>query len=215
MGYTHFDKVSGVNGVGVGKKDSEVTVADATGNLSQLGVQITATGAELNNLTGVVAGTATANKAAVLGATKNLDALEVAAGGLTLGGVKLPGTFSVTETLQGAAAATAANYGVFFIVPFACEIVSAREAHTAAGTDAAAVTLDIEKLTGTQAPDAGVSVLGATIDLKGAANTVQAPALTATTANKQLAAGDRLCLKDAGVLTAVAGVAVTVELKAI
>lgn len=134
---------------------------------------------------------------------------------LKKGGVKISGTFSVSATLDGAAAATAANYGLFFIAPFACEVVSVREAHTAAGTDAGAVTLDIEKLTGTQAPDAGVSVLGATVNLKGAVNTVQAPALTGTTANKQLAAGDRLCLKDAGTLTAVAGVAVAVELKAI
>lgn len=131
------------------------------------------------------------------------------------GGNKVTESILVPATLDGAAAATAANYGVFFIAPFACEVVSVRAAHTAAGTDAGAVTLDVEKLTGTQAPDAGVSVLGATINLKGAANTVQVPALTGTTANKQLAAGDRLCLKDAGTLTAVAGVAVTVELKAI
>lgn len=134
---------------------------------------------------------------------------------LEIAGIKVPQTFTVTAILEGAAAATAANYGVFFIAPFACEVVSVREAHTVAGTDAGAVTLDIEKLTGTQAPDAGVSVLGATINLKGAANTVQAPVLTGTAANKQLAAGDRICLKDAGTLTAVAGVAVTVELKRI
>ncbi len=136
-------------------------------------------------------------------------------GGLTVGGDSVSATFTANAPLPGTLPATAANYGVFFIAPFACEVVSVREAHTTAGTDAGAVTLDIEKLTGTQAPDAGVSVLSATIDLKGAANTVQAPALTATTANKRLAAGDRLCLKDAGTLTAVAGVAVTVELKRI
>ena len=215
MAYTHFDKVSGINGIGVGKKGSEIAVADSTGQLRQTGTAVTATAAEINKLAGVTAGTAAASKAAVLGATKNLDVLEIATGGLTLGGVKVPSTFTVTEALQGAAAATAANYGIFFIAPFACEVVSVREVHTTAGTDAGAVTLDIEKLTGTTAPDSGVSVLSATINLKGAANTVQAPALTGTTANKQLAAGDRLCLKDAGVLTAVAGVAVTVELKAL
>lgn len=135
---------------------------------------------------------------------------------LEIAGIKVPSTFTVTETLQGAAAATAANYGVVFIAPFACEVVSVRENHTTAGSDAGAVTLDIEKLTGTQASGAGVAVLGATkINLKGAAETVQAPALTATAANKQLAAGDKLILLDAGVLTAVAGVAVTIELKRI
>ncbi len=125
-------------------------------------------------------------------------------------------TFEISTSLPGTNAATATNYGIFFIAPFACEIVSVREVHTAAGTDTGAVTLDVEKLTGAQALDAGVAVLGATkIDLKGAANTVQAPALTATTANKQLAVGDMLALKDTGALTAVAGVTVTVELKKI
>lgn len=135
---------------------------------------------------------------------------------LTVNDVIVPQTLTVSAVLAGALPATAANYGVFFVAPFACEVVSVRESHETAGTDAGAVTLDIEKLTGTQAPDAGVAVLGATkINLKGTANTVQAPALTGTTADKQLAAGDRLCLKDAGTLTAVAGVAVTVELKRI
>ncbi len=135
---------------------------------------------------------------------------------LEIAGVKVPATLIITETLQGAAAATAANYGVFFVAPFACEVVSVRENHTTAGSDAGAVTLDIEKLTGTQVSGAGVAVLGATkINLKGAAETVQAPALTATAANKQLAAGDKLNLLDAGVLTAVTGVVVTIELKRI
>lgn len=135
---------------------------------------------------------------------------------LDIAGVIVPASFVVIEALQGASAATAANYGVFFIAPFACEVISVRENHTTAGTDAGAVTLDVEKLTGTQASGAGVAVLGATkINLKGVAETVQAPALTATTANKQLAVGDKLNLLDAGVLTAVAGTTVTVELKRI
>ncbi len=141
-------------------------------------------------------------------------AVEIAdVGGLKVNGKKIADTFTVTTILAGADAATAANYGVFFIAPFACEVVSVRENHTTAGSDAGAVTLDVEKLTGTQASGAGVAVLGATkINLKGTAETVQAPALTATTANKQLAIGDKLNLLDVGVLTAVAGVAVTVEL---
>lgn len=137
-------------------------------------------------------------------------------GNLTNAGVKMANTFIIPITLDGATAATAANYGVFFIAPFACEVVSVRENHTTAGNDAGAVTLDIEKLTGTQASGAGVAVLGATkINLKGTAETVQAPALTATGANKQLAIGDKLNLLDAGTLTTLAGVSVTVELKKI
>ena len=48
MGYTHFDKVSGENGLAVGKKGSEVVVADSSGNLSHGGTALTATAAQLN-----------------------------------------------------------------------------------------------------------------------------------------------------------------------
>lgn len=165
-GITHFNKISGVSGVSVGKSGAEIEISDSTGQLKSQSI-------------------------------------------------KLSNTFIITETLQSGAA-TAANYGVFFIAPFACEVVSVQENHTTAGSDPGAVTLDIEKLTGTQASGAGAAVLGATkINLKEVAETVQAPALTATTANKQLSAGDKLNILDVGVLTAVAGVAVTVQLKKI
>lgn len=48
MGYTHFDKVSGINGIGVGKKGAEKQIADANGHLYQGETEITATGAEIN-----------------------------------------------------------------------------------------------------------------------------------------------------------------------
>ena len=35
MGYTHFDQVSGINGVGVGSKGNEVMAIDPNGNLLQ------------------------------------------------------------------------------------------------------------------------------------------------------------------------------------
>lgn len=119
---------------------------------------------------------------------------------------------TIRHTLVGTSAATAGNYGVFFIAQFNCEVLSVREAHETAGTDAGAVTLDIEKLTGTQALDGGVAVLNATIDLKGTVNTVVTPALTATRANRLLAVGNRLALKDSGTLTAVAGMTITIEI---
>lgn len=52
-------------------------------------------------------------------------------------------------------------------------------------------------------------------DLKGTANTVQTGTLTATTADLQLATGDRLSLDFAGTLTDLAGLLVTVSLKRI
>ena len=119
----------------------------------------------------------------------------------------------IHHTLVGTEAATAANYGVFWIAPFDCVITEVREVHQTAGSDGSAVTLDIEKLTGTQAPAAGVSALGSTIDLKGTANTVVTATLTSTIANKNLVRGDRLALKDGGTLTAVDNVTVIIEIK--
>lgn len=59
-------KVNNINSVG------------ADGGLYHKGTALTPTGAEVNILAAVVAGTAAASKAAVLGANKNLDVLAVA-----------------------------------------------------------------------------------------------------------------------------------------
>lgn len=56
MGYTHHDKISGINGLAVGKKDSEIVVASATGQLYQSGTALTPTGAEINKLAGLASG---------------------------------------------------------------------------------------------------------------------------------------------------------------
>lgn len=127
---------------------------------------------------------------------------------------KIPSTFTVTADRPGTEPATAGNYAAFWIAPFACRVVSIREMHTTAGSDGGAVTLVVEKLTGTQAPGAGTSLQSANIDLKGTANTVQAPALSATASDLALAAGNRLALKLTGTPTAIAGLVLTVELDA-
>lgn len=121
----------------------------------------------------------------------------------------------VHHTIQGAQAATGTNFGVFFIVPVPCLVTSFKEVHQTAGTDGGAVTLDLEKLTGTTAPDSGVSALSAVLSLKTTANTVQAAVITTTNANRTLAINDRLCMKDAGTLTALANVTVLLELQLI
>lgn len=114
-------------------------------------------------------------------------------------------------TIYGTDAATAGNYGTFFIARYPCYVSRFQEVHQTAGTDGGAVTLDLEKLTGTTAPDSGVSVLASALSLKATINTVQTATLTNTTANRSLAIGDRLCLKDSGVLTSVANVVVLLE----
>lgn len=119
----------------------------------------------------------------------------------------------VHHTIQGTAAATASNYGVFLIVPIACLVTRIQEVHQTLGTDGGAVTLNIEKLTGTTALDSGSTLLPTAFDLKAAINTVRTGTLTTTSTTRTLAAGDRLAMKDTGVLTAVANVTVLVELQ--
>jgi len=121
--------------------------------------------------------------------------------------------FYVTHTIVGSDAATAGNYGVFFINQIgACYISGFWEVHQTAGNDGGAVTLDLEKLTGTQALDAGTSTLSAALSLKATANTVQTATMTATNSNRNLAIGDRLALKDTGALTNVNNVTIIIEI---
>ena len=102
----------------------------------------------------------------------------------------------------------------FFTAPVKCEVVSIREVHATAGSDGSDVTGTIRRCQGTEAATAGDDLLGTTkINLKGTALTEQAPALTSTTANLTLDAGDRLSLDVTGTTTALAGVIITVLLK--
>lgn len=118
----------------------------------------------------------------------------------------------VYHTIQGTNAATATNYGVFWIAPFACFVMGFREVHQTAGSDGSAVTLQLEKLTSGQAPDAGQTLLTTALSLKTTANIVQTGVLTTTTVNLNLAKNDRLCMKDAGTLTSVANVTILVDI---
>lgn len=102
----------------------------------------------------------------------------------------------------------------FFTAPVKCEVVAVREVHATAGNDGSAVSGTIRRCQGTEAATAGDDLLGTTkINLKGTALTEQTPALTGTSANLVLEAGDRLSLDVTGTTTTLAGVIVTVLLK--
>lgn len=112
----------------------------------------------------------------------------------------------------------AAHQSAAYVADDSYYIVEARAVWTAAGTDGGAVTLTIEKLTGTQAPGAGANMFGtSTINLKGVANTVQrlvSSQLTGLTAAQkaaqQLSPGDRMSATLTGTLTSLAGLTVRV-----
>jgi hypothetical protein len=102
----------------------------------------------------------------------------------------------------------------FFTAPVKCEVVGIREVHAVAGDDSGAVSGTIRRCQGTEAATAGDDLLGSTkLNFKGTALTEQAPALTGTTANLILDAGDRLSLDVTGTTATLAGVIVTVLLK--
>lgn len=116
-------------------------------------------------------------------------------------------TFSFT--LFGTQAATAGNYSVFFTAPFALSVSQITEVHTALGTDGSAVSLDIEKLTGTTAPGSGTAITASPFNLKSTINTVVTGTLSTTIGTVNFAVGNRMALKLTGTPTSVANVTVT------
>lgn len=100
---------------------------------------------------------------------------------------------------------------VFFTANRKYRVAAIRFTPVIAGTDAGAVTAQIRKCTGTQAPAAGVVLHTGTFDLKGTINTPVAATLTGTLADREIAIGDRLAFDLTGVSTAAVG-NVTVDL---
>lgn len=116
-------------------------------------------------------------------------------------------------TIVGADAATAGNYGVFWIAPFSGVVTRVVEAHQTAGTDGGAVTLNIEKLASGVALDSGTTILSTAFSLKTAANTPQEGVLSTTISDLQFQKNDRFALKDVGTLTSVNNVTISLEIK--
>lgn len=112
-------------------------------------------------------------------------------------------------------AATAANYGPFFIAPFDCEFLRAFERHGTKGSQND-VTLDIEKLSDGTAKGSGVSVLASVFGIganNSSSDVFSSKDGTLTAANRRLARGEVLALKTAGTLTDLNDVVVTVLLR--
>lgn len=118
----------------------------------------------------------------------------------------------VTVSIPGVQAQTAGNYGIFFIAPRSCIIKSITEVHNVAGTNGSAVTLNVERLQGTETLGAGDVLLSTAFNLKATANTVQNGTLVTTGKVLGLNTGDRLALKDTGTLTTLEGVCITIEI---
>lgn len=118
--------------------------------------------------------------------------------------------YFIQHTLIAGDAATPGNFGVIAIVPIKSVLISAKVSYAVASSSG---TLQVEKLTSTQAPDGGTNMLVSTISLSGTANTVITGTPSATPVSKTLEAGDRICLKDAGTLTGLSNLTVLIELQ--
>lgn len=119
-----------------------------------------------------------------------------------------PGFKLATATYAMLANASLANQS-FFLANRDMKLIGINILYDVKGSDAGTVTIDLFKDTGTNAPDAGTSVLAAAMSVKQTARTVYTPALAASAATLSFAAGNRLSVKFNGTLTALAGVCVT------
>lgn len=120
--------------------------------------------------------------------------------------------FFTSHTLFGTTAQTSGNYGVFFTALRPFEVIQISEVHETAGSAGGAVTLNIERLQGTEAKGSGDEIVTTAFDLKGTANTVVIKTF-GEIANTILNPGDRLAFKVSGTLTSLVGVSVTVLFK--
>lgn len=112
--------------------------------------------------------------------------------------------------LTGTTAATAGNYSVFFNVLNPIELVLIEVSFTTASTSG---TLQLEKLTGTQAPAGGTTILDSTISLSGTANSIITRDQTQMTSSRTFVRGDRIAFIDAGTLTNLTDLVVSIYYK--
>lgn len=112
--------------------------------------------------------------------------------------------------IPGTSAATSTNYGRFATLKQPIQVLRIQEIHETAGSDAGAVTLDVVVVNNGSAVSTGASLLVTTFNLKSTANTLVTKQKRALTNVRTIAPTQTLALKTSGVLTAVAGVMVTV-----
>jgi len=129
------------------------------------------------------------------------------------GTVPIKQSINVDFSLPGTLSATAGNYGIIFIARQNCVVVDAYEVHTTAGSDAGTVSLQLERLQGTEALNAGDELLTTAWNLKSTANTPVRGILSKDNRVVSLKIGDRLALKDSGTLTNLQGVCVSITIQ--
>ncbi|MBT3354810.1 MAG: hypothetical protein HN402_07825 [Candidatus Scalindua sp.] len=118
-----------------------------------------------------------------------------------------------TFTLGGDLSQTAAYFSYVITARKGMEIVAILEKHEVAGSDGAAVTLDVKHVPNGSAISAGTSLLAEEFDLKGTADTVVYKEGVALSSARKLSPYDSVGLETTGTLTSLEGVTVTVFYK--
>lgn len=118
--------------------------------------------------------------------------------------------FSISVPLVGTAGATAGNYGIFFIADRACEVKKIKLRYNTASSSG---TVNVERLRGTEALDAGDEILTTDASTSATANTTYEYDYTNFNLDSRiLKENEALALKDGGTLTNLVGLCVTVYL---
>lgn len=113
----------------------------------------------------------------------------------------------INEVFRWTEGETAGNYSTFYNVPAPMEFILVIVSYTTGSTSG---TLQLEKLTGTQAPGAGSTILSSTISLAGGANTVITRTQRQMTSSRVFIQGDRIAFIDGGVLTGIRDLVVSI-----
>lgn len=147
-----------------------------------------------------------------VGGTLTVTGTSTFTGAITTTGGVTGQNFAISYIGQTTEAATDR---AIFVAPVACQVVAVSEVHGVAAGGAS--TLQLTKDTGTTAPGGGTDLLtnntNTGFDLNATANTVQTGTLTATTADLQLAIGNRLSIDFANAIQSTAGINLVVWLK--
>ncbi len=131
---------------------------------------------------------------------------------------QIPAGYKVwTQTWTAPSAAYATDH-VIFTAPFDCILLAISECHSVVGSNGGAVSLQVTKDTGTDAPGAGTDLLtnnsAAGFNLKSTINTVVDGVFATTAGLRNFAKGDRIAVDYAGTQTAVVGTAITMTFAA-
>jgi hypothetical protein len=119
----------------------------------------------------------------------------------------------IIHSIAGVLAQTAGNYGIIFIARHPIEIMRISEVHTAAGTDAGAVTLDVKKASSGTAIASGTTLLASTFSLKSTADTPIVKEGVGLASDRILKENDRIGLVVSGTLTDLSDVCITIYYK--